>query len=283
MDYCPLNELLYGKQRDVNRHDKRAVRSMSKSVQGAQSFARNISILQQIADASTAPTRAELLKHCGLTRPTLYRIIASLEAEGLIEATRDNRYRLGGRLVGLARQALAQNDVRKIAEPSLARLRDATGETVHLAIRTGDEIVYIDKIESREVVRMASTIGTRVFFHSSSVGKAFLSALPTSHADRLIDHMTLSKITSFTTTDRAALRKTVKQARAAGFVCDNQENEIGIVCFGAAVCEGPDRPIASVSVSVPLFRLSDDASRYSAPLLEAVSEISAQLGFTRSS
>ncbi len=254
---------------------------MSKPIQGAQSFSRNINILQQIADASTAPTRAELLKHCGLTRPTLYRIIASLEAEGLIEATVDNRYRLGGKLVSLARQALAQNDVRKIAEPSLARLRDATGETVHLAIRTGEELVYIDKIESREVVRMASTVGTRVSFHSSSVGKAFLSALSPPHANRLIDQMTLSKITSFTTTDRATLQKTVKQARAAGFVCDNQENEIGIVCFGAAVCEGPNRPVASVSVSVPLFRLSEDPSRYSTPLLEAVNEISAQLEFTR--
>ena len=255
---------------------------MSKTVQGAQSFARNIGVLQLIADSGAAASRAELLKQCGLTRPTLYRIIASLEAEGMIEQTGDNRYRLGGRLVSLARLALAQNDVRKIAEPPLARLRDATGETVHLAIRSGDELVYIDKIESREIVRMTSTIGTRVPFHSSGVGKAFLSAMPKPDAESLIDRMPLPAITPFTVTDRAALQQTVGQARKAGFVRDDQENEIGIVCFGAAVCEDADRPVASVSVSVPLFRLSADTRRYSQPLLEAVAEISAQLGYVSS-
>jgi len=240
-----------------------------------------MSVLQQIADASPAPSRAELMRQCGLTRPTLYRVIASLEAEGLIEATNDNRYQLGGRLISLARQALGQSDVRKVAEPFLMRLRDDTGETVHLAIRSGDELVYIDKMESREVVRMSSTIGTRVPFHSSGVGKAFLSALPSSQADQLIEQMTLVQITPFTSTDRAVLQETVRQARAAGFVRDDQENEAGIVCFGAAICETVDRPVASVSVSVPLFRLSENPSRYSAPLLEAAAEISAHLGFTR--
>ncbi len=255
---------------------------MSKSIQGTQSFARNMNVLQQIADAPTPPSRAELMQHCGLTRPTLYRIIAVLEAEGLIAATKDNRYALGGRLVSLARQALAQNDVREIAGPSLRRLRDTTGETVHLAIRSGDDLVYIDKFESREIVRMVSTIGTRVTFSSSGVGKAFLSALPVSEAESLIAQMTIKKITPFTTTDRRAVKNIVSQARAAGFVRDNQENEIGIVCFGAAICEGTDRPVASVSVSVPMFRLHEDISRYSAPLLAAVAEISANAGFVRS-
>lgn len=255
---------------------------MSKSIQGTQSFARNMNVLQQIADAPTPPSRAELMQHCGLTRPTLYRIIAVLEAEGLIAATKDNRYALGGRLVSLARQALAQNDVREIAGPSLRRLRDTTGETVHLAIRSGDDLVYIDKFESRKIVRMVSTIGTRVTFSSSGVGKAFLSALPVSEAESLIAQMTIKKITPFTTTDRRAVKNIVSQARAAGFVRDNQENEIGIVCFGAAICEGTDRPVASVSVSVPMFRLHEDISRYSAPLLAAVAEISANAGFVRS-
>ena len=255
---------------------------MAKSVQGAQSFSRNMGVLQLIAEAGSALSRAELLRQCGLTRPTLYRIIASLEAEGMIEATGDNRYRLGGRLVSLARLALAQNDVRKIAEPLLAQLRDATGETVHLAIRSGDELVYIDKIESRQVVRMASTIGTRVPFHSSGVGKAFLSAMPGPDADQLIDRMALPALTPFTATGREVLRKTVRQVRKAGFVRDDQENEIGIVSFGAAICEGVDRPVASVSVSVPLFRLSE-AAQYSEPLLEAVAAISRQLGFVPAS
>lgn len=250
---------------------------MSESIQGAQSFSRSIGVLQMIADASSPMTRAELLQHCGLTRPTLYRIIASLEAEGLIEAAGDNRYGLGGRLVSLARTALAQTDVRRLAEPVLADLRDATGETVHLAVRSGDELVYIDKMESREAVRMASTIGTRVPFHSSSVGKAFLAAMPVSEADELIDRLEMLPITSHTNTDRSGLRTTVQRARQQGYIRDDQENELSIICFGAPIYRAPNQPAASVSVSVPLYRLGDE-TRYSDPLCEAVQEISRKLG-----
>lgn len=253
---------------------------MSNSVQGAQSFARGINVLQLIADAPSSISRAELMETCGLTRPTLYRVLSSLESEGLIEATADKRYRLGGRLVILARTALAQNDVRRIAKPALAKLRDATGETVHLAIRSGDELVYIDKIESREIVRMSSTIGTRVLLHSTSVGKAFLSAMSADEADALIQRIELPAITQFTATSREALRKTIRTARLDGFVRDDQENEIGIVCFGAATCESADQPVASVSVSVPLFRLGK-TEHYSRPLLEAVATISRQLGYDK--
>jgi DNA-binding IclR family transcriptional regulator len=251
---------------------------MSTPVQGAQSFARSIGILQLIADAGEPLSRATLMKRCTLTRPTLYRIIASLEAEGLIELTGNNRYRPGGRLVSLARTALADNDVRKVAGPVLAQLRDATGETVHLAIRTGDELVYIDKIESRQAVRMASSIGTCVPMHSTAVGKAYLSALPAPEANDLIDRLSLPAVTEFTTTGRKELKQSVSKARLAGFVCEEQENEIGIVCFGAAIREEVHRPLASISVSIPLFRVGETA-RYSDPLLEAVACISRKLGY----
>ena len=251
---------------------------MSISVQCAQSFGRSIRVLQLIADAGEAPNRADLVKQSGLTRPTLYRIVASLEAEGLIEVTGENRYRVGTRLVSLARTALEQNDVRKVAEPYLTQLRDATGETVHLAIRTRDELVYIDKIESQEAVRMASTVGTRVPFHSTAVGKAFLSAMSVSGADDLISRIDLPSLTQFTTTDREALRAIVRQANRNGYVRDDQENEIGIVCFGAAILQAKDHPVASISISVPLFRL-DYALGYTAPLIGAVTEISKRLGY----
>lgn len=254
---------------------------MAEQVQGTQSFSRSMDVLQMIADADGALSRAELVSASGLTRPTVYRIIAALEAERLIEATRDNRYRLGGRLISLARKALSQNDVRRVAEPELARLRDATGETVHLAIRSGDELVYIDKIESLAAVRMTSTIGTRIRFHASGVGKAYLSGMSADDANALINRLELTRITEFTTADRGQLQRIVDAARRDGFVCDDQENEIGIVCFGAPVLEAAGQPVASVSVSVPLYRL-EEAEKYTRPLMRAVAEISRNLGYIAS-
>ncbi|MEM1315634.1 MAG: IclR family transcriptional regulator [Pseudomonadota bacterium] len=251
----------------------------ARPVQGAQSFARGIEVLQMVADAGAPVSRADLARRSPLARPTLYRLIASLEAEGLIEPAGDNRYRLGGRLVSLARAALAQNDVRAVAAPLLAELRDETGETVHLAVPSGDALVYIDKIESRETVRMASTIGARVPLHSSGVGKAWLSALPEPEAEAWLAQADLPTVTPFTTTAPDALRRIFAAARVEGVVRDDQENEVGIVCFGAPIL-GPDgRPRAAVSVSVPLFRLAEDA-RYAVPLRKATEAISRRLGWT---
>ncbi|MFX4221709.1 MAG: IclR family transcriptional regulator [Thalassobaculum sp.] len=247
-------------------------------VPGAQSFSRSMAVLQLVADHPGAPTVADLMRQADLTRPTLYRILASLEAEGLIRQGADKRYRLGSRLIGLAHSALAQQDIRSLARDALSALRDETGETVHLAVRTRDEMVYIEKVESVELVRMASTVGTRVPFHTSSVGKAFLAALTEAEAEALIDRLDLPAVTGRTVTDPETLRARIAAARRFGYSSDEEENETGIVCFGAAIRDAAGQPVASVSVSVPTFRLKEDRSLYWRPLLARCAAISRQLG-----
>ena len=250
---------------------------MNKQVQGTQSFARSIGLLQHICDRHSSPTLQDLLGECDFTRPTLYRLLAGLEAEGLIQQSRDRRYTPGARLINLARSALAQSDIRSLARDALETLRNQTGETIHLAIPGADGLVYIDKIESLQTVAMNSTIGTFVPFHSSGVGKAYLSALGEEELSPLIDRDDLQAITRFTTTDPARLRDQIAICRAQGYIFDNQENEVDIVCFGGAIRDNQGRPVAAISVSVPLFRLKEDHAHYADPLLACVRDISARL------
>lgn len=252
---------------------------MSEAVQGAKSFSRTIKVLQLIADQPKAPSVAKLLTLCDLTRPTLYRVLAALEAEGLISQGSDKCYILGSRVISLAHRALAQTSIIEIARAELENLRDCLGETVHLAVRNQTELVYVDKIESREVVRMASTIGTRVPFHSSAVGKAFLAAMTKEAADQLIDQLPMTAITAHSPTDKAQLRAMIDQMRLQGFSHESEENEQGIVCFGAAILNARGEPQASVSVSVPMFRLKDDVSEYAQALKLACQRISEKLGY----
>lgn len=247
---------------------------MSKQVPGTQSFARSISLLQQICDRTTPPDVRDLLAENSFTRPTLYRLLHGLEAEGLIVQGNDKRYKPGPRLINLARTALATSDIRDLARDALIRVRDKTGETVHLAVPSGDGLVYIDKIESQQTVRMNSTIGAFVPLHSSGVGKAYLAALPDQELDDYLATATLSPITTFTTTDPAILRNQIDLCREQGFVFDDQENEVGIVCFASAILGDDKRPIAAISVSVPLFRLDRDTSRYSSAVLECTQNLS---------
>ncbi|WP_420405471.1 IclR family transcriptional regulator [Nisaea sp.] len=247
---------------------------MTSGVKGAQSFSRSLGVLQIVADSDGEADIGRLQEATGLTRPTLYRILASLEAEGLLVRRPGKQWELGARLVALARKALAESDIRTLARAHLEALRDRTGETVHLALRSGDELVYVDKIESRQLVRMSSEIGTRVTFYSSGVGKAFLSALAPPASERIIGALEPRPMTRFTNTDKDVLREVVSAARRKGYVVDAQENEEGIVCFGAPICAAEDRPVASVSVSVPLFRLKDDPNHYSVPLVACTRSIS---------
>ena len=140
-------------------------------------------------------------------------------------------------------------------------------------------IPKVDKIESREIVRMASTVGTRVPFHSSSVGKAYLAALPKDEAETIMSRLRFSPLTANTSKDLEALRKKVELTRERGDSVDDQENEDGIVCFGAAVQDGSGLRVASVSISVPVFRLNKDKSHYWRPLVERCAQISRGLGF----
>ena len=258
--------------------DDRERRVKPNSVQGAQSFSRSMAVLQLVADHASGPTAIDLAAKTDLTRPTLYRILASLESEGLIQQKPDKRYVLGSRLIGLAHRALAQQDVRALAHDPLMALRDETGETVHLAVRNLDAMVYIDKFESPELVRMASTIGTQVPFHTSSVGKAYLAALPEDEAEALVERLDLAPLTARSVTDREVLLDRVRAARRLGYSSDEEENESGIVCFGAAILDSAGRPVASVSVSVPDFRLNPDRGAYWRPLRAQVAAISRNLG-----
>jgi len=126
----------------------------------------------------------EILDRSVLPRGTLHRQLSNLVEEGLLSLGSDHSYSMGLRLLGFASRAWAGNEFRSVAEPHLHHLNEATGETVHLGILNGTEIVYLDKVESRRRFRMYSQIGIASPVYCTGVGKAALSALPD---DRLRD------------------------------------------------------------------------------------------------
>ena len=235
---------------------------MSDRVQGAASFSKNIAVLQEVCDASSPPTISELMEKLNMPRPTLYRMLAALEAERFIEQDTLKRWQIGPRAMQLAANAWKNNDLRKISRPFLEQLRDQTGETIHLAIRNGFEMIYIDKVESREAVRMASTIGARVPFHSTSVGKAFLFALDENERSEILDQIPFTKITEYSVSSKSALGKQLHSFTESNFIIEHEENEIGVACYGEAILNNNAFPIGAVSVSIPIYRMNEDHTFY---------------------
>lgn len=250
------------------------------AVAGTASFGKFMHVLQLVADwpdGGEPPGIAGLVRESGYPRPTVHRIVAALLAEGLL-VERASGLALGPRLIQLASRSWGRSDLRVAAVDELKRLRDRTGETVHLAVPNGQAMTYIEKLESPSAVRMASRIGTSVALHSSAVGKAYMAALQPRELDALLKGMVFTRPTPNTLADRAALKKELDTTRARGWSIDNEENEAGICCFGAVIRGQHGAPVAAISVSTLLFRQKDDPQQaYVQPLLEACAAISARI------
>jgi DNA-binding IclR family transcriptional regulator len=251
-----------------------------KGVAGTAAFSKFMTVLQRIADDNTPPNVAALAAATGFPRPTVYRIVAALAAEGLIaDGVEEGTFTLGPRLISLASRSWERASLRVASSNVLAALRDATRETVHLAVPSAHGMVYIDKLESPQTVRMASRIGTGVTLYSSSVGKAYLAALPPDVCERLIGQIEFARFTDNTITSCAKLRKEIKATAERGYALDNEENELQIFCCGAAILDADGAPAGCVSVSMPLYRHSEAAAQANAArLLDACRAISAKLG-----
>lgn len=248
-------------------------------VAGTASFGKFVHVLQLVADATVPATLAYLVLQSGYPRPTVHRIVSALLVEGfLANSLTDAALVLGPRLLQLANRSWGRSDLRLAAADALKNLRDVTGETVHLAVPSGQSMVYIEKLESSSAVQMASRIGTTVCLHATAVGKAYLAGLPQDHAETLMRQMKLDRFTDNTVKNLAALRREVEETRSRGWSSDAEEHEAGIFCFGAAIRNQQGTPVAAISVSTLMFRQKPDPWRaYVQPLLAACGAVGLRL------
>ncbi len=249
------------------------------SVAGTAAFSKFMRVLQLVADSPDPIGIAELTRATGYPRPTVHRMVAALQAERMVVEVGNTRsWTLGPRLVQLASRSWSRSGLRMAAVDALRVLRDATGETIHFAVPSGQSMVYIEKLESPSAVQMSSRIGTSVNLYSTAVGKAYLAALAPQAASALMAQLAYEPLTARTVGSAEALQVQVDAVRAQGWSTDAQENEEGIYCFGAAVL-GPDgSPVAAISVSTLLFRQKEDVqAAYIQPLLHASRSIAQQL------
>jgi DNA-binding IclR family transcriptional regulator len=248
-------------------------------VAGTASFSKFMHVLQLVADAEAPVNVAALMRASGYPRPTVHRIVAALIAERLlVENQHSAALALGPRLIQLASRSWGRSEMRLAAVDELKRLRDQTGETVHLAVPNGANMVYIEKLESPSAVRMASRIGTSVSLHATAVGKAYMAALDDKALKAVMKDLPMPRYTGNTMVEPAALLAQIEQTRARGWSVDNEENEAGIFCFGAVIRGATGAPVAAISVSTLVFRQKEHPEQaYVAPLLEACPAISERI------
>jgi IclR family acetate operon transcriptional repressor len=174
---------------------------------------------------------------------------------------------------------LDQFDLRRIALPILEELRDSSNESVNLAIRDDQYVTYIERMLGNNMLEMRSEIGKRELIHSTALGKAMLAQLPTTELNKFIAGYDFTPVTPHTITDSDAFSLEVQETLLRGFAVDNQENELGGRCVAAPIFDYHGKPVAAISISVPLQRFPKEKTpEFGAMVKQAAQAISLQLG-----
>lgn len=189
------------------------------------------------------------------------------------------RYRLGLRLFELGSSVATGLGIRDAARADMEHLSQETGETVSLGILEEGELLYLDRIQTDDVLVLNLPPGKRVPAHATALGKSLLSELGDRDLDAFFSRRALAKVTEKTLTSRAELRRELARTRQRGYALDDEEFVPGFRCV-AAVVRGPaGEPIAAISVSTPSTRLpKTKMTELAALVTAAASRVSRRLG-----
>jgi len=220
-----------------------------------QSVERAVALLKATAAAPHPASVWELARTCGVNRSTAWRLLATLEAQGLVE--RDpvtQRYSLGYAILQMAAGGDHDALVRR-ARPVVERLATTTGETASLAVAKRFELVYVDQVEAPTVMS-PNWLGRPAPLHATSSGKAFLAWLPPEERAALLTPGRLKRYTSTTITTRPQLEHELEAVRRDGYSICVGELEETLWGVSAAVLNERERPVAIVTVWGPQHRVS---------------------------
>lgn len=247
-----------------------------------QSVERTFLILEALAQSPAGMPLAKVSAAAGLHKSTAHRLLLSLSQLGYVERDRANGdYKLSLKLFEIASRVVHELDIYTAAKPYLDALSRRVNEAVHLVVRSGDEVVYVYKVDAGNgSVRMASRVGLRAPMYCTAVGKCVLAFLPPQEADDIWARTAVVALTEHTVVDHAELRAQLEEVRRQGFARDNEENEHGVTCIAAPVFDFSGGVAGAFSISAPTLRADQSRMNEYRPLLmQASRDISREMGY----
>jgi DNA-binding IclR family transcriptional regulator len=243
-----------------------------------QSVDRALTILEMLAREGEAGV-TEIAHDLGVHKSTAFRLLATLEAHRLVEQVGDRgRYRLGVGNLRLAGATTARLDLVTEARPVCRQLAADTGETVNITVRSETSALYLDQVAGNSALQSHNWVGQHIPLHATSNGKVLLSEL--TDQDLKAALRDLPRFTDATVTSRNKLKGELAEVREAGYALAVDELEVGLTAAAAPIRSAHGDIIASMSISGPTFRLTDEKLEGAVPLLvAAATEVSHRLGW----
>lgn len=222
------------------------------SAPGTSVSARVLGVLSTFDERHRTMTLTQLAARADLPLSTAHRLVAELVGWGGLVRRDDGRYAVGPRLWDLGLLAPIQTGLRQVASPFLHDVYAATLATVHLAVRDGHEVLYLERLAGRSSVPIVSTVGSRLPLHCTGVGKVLLAFAPEA-TQRAVLAAPLRRVTRHTVTSPRRLADQLARVRTDGYASTVEEMSLG-ACSVAVPVRRDDRVVASVGIVVPSLR-----------------------------
>lgn len=218
---------------------------------------KGLQVLELVAKSEGRMRITDVATALALTKSNAYRVLRTLEAAGFLKQDPVGKSFIPSlKLWELGTNVISHFDLRTRAAETLKMLADESRETVHLSILEGNEVIYVDKIDSLEPVSAYTRLGGRAPAYCVATGKALLSRLPEAELAPILAH--LERHSPNTITDPEALRAELAEARARGYAINRGEWREGVWGLATAFSDPMGAFSAAVGVSGPQYRLDVD-------------------------
>lgn len=217
---------------------------------GQQEAARSLRallVLDHLARAQHPPTLAQLAQRLDMPKTTLMRLLAAMQRTGACAFTRACR-------------------------AVLTQLVGTLGETCNLTAPDGDRVVYMERVETNEPLRLFFAVGSHVPMHCTASGKLFLASMNRLERSRVLARLPLTRNTPRTLTDPARLEAELERLAVRGIGIDNEEFVRGMSAVAVPVRDGEDRVVAAVACHAPTARVMLDDLLRAVPVLQRAAQ-----------
>jgi IclR family acetate operon transcriptional repressor len=237
-----------------------------------------IDLLTRRGPLSLSEVAAELK----VDRSVCHRALLTLRDLGLVSQPGGSGYRLTMSLFEMGMRLVNRLEVKQVVRPFMEKLSGTYRETVNLGIKDGDQVVYLDRTESTQLVRADLAIGTRIPIHCTALGKAILAFRPEAEQAAFCAGDTLPAYTARSITSPQQFSRQLADIRRKGMALDDEELYAGLRCVAAPVVDHTGFAAYALSLAGPSSRLSvADLLKIGADLKQTCARISAILGEVR--
>jgi DNA-binding IclR family transcriptional regulator len=247
-----------------------------------KSLEKGLNIISLLSQHDSPLKLEELVRISGLRKTSCFRILQTLTRSGFAAKDKDTGgYFIGSKVISIGLTALEKRGIQELALPFMKEIRQKTGATVNLAILNGPDVIFVERLQSAQIVDGNLRVGSRLSTHLSSMGKVILAHLPEAEVNAVLKQIHFERKTDKTIASMNALKEELKRIRTAGFALNNEELATGLFAIAVPLLNHTGEAVAGLNISFLLTRHSrEEAMQNFCPmLLRAGREISAMMGF----